>query len=96
MASQVGELGGAAGLLVRPSFEDLLGAGAVVAALDASVSRSVEATAAAVFESHAGALDSALRDCVSGRELCERDFDSDVDIAGWTSLPRFSHVDNDT
>lgn len=82
MASQVGDLTGAAAMLVRPSIEDLLGAGAIVAALDASVSRSVEATtASSVFESHAGQLASAVNDCVSGRELRERGYDTDVEIA---------------
>lgn len=82
MASQVGDLGDLAAMLVRPSSEDLLGAGAIVAALDPSLLRSVEASAAsAVFESQAGRLVSAVQDCVSGRELRERGYDVDVDIA---------------
>jgi 2-phosphosulfolactate phosphatase len=82
MASQVGDLGGGSATTVRPSVEDLLGAGAIVAALDPSVPRSVEAVmAAAVFESHAERLAQTVRDCVSGRELRARGFDSDVEIA---------------
>jgi 2-phosphosulfolactate phosphatase len=82
MASQIGDVGDPGALLVRPSVEDLLGAGAIVAALDASMSRSVEASAAAsVFEAHAARLTTAVEECVSGRELCGRGFRTDVDIA---------------
>jgi 2-phosphosulfolactate phosphatase len=68
---------------VARRIEELLADGtAIVAALDVSVSRSVEATtASAVFESHAGQLTSSLQDCVSGRELRERGFGTDVEIA---------------
>lgn len=85
MASQVGDFGDiAATMLVRPSVEDLLGAGAIVAALDPSLRRSVEASASsAVFETHAGRLPSALQECVSGRELVERGYAADVDIAAF-------------
>lgn len=82
MASQVGDLSGVAANPLRPSVEDLMGAGSIVAALDSSVLRSVEATmASVVFESHAGRLASALQECVSGRELRERGFEADVEIA---------------
>jgi 2-phosphosulfolactate phosphatase len=81
MASQVGDLGALA-IPLRPSVEDLVGAGAIVAALDPQILRSVEATmAATTFESHAGRLLSVLQGCVSGRELRERGFDADVDLA---------------
>lgn len=82
MASQLGDLAGSVVTLARPSFEDLLGAGAIVAALGTAVQRSVEASMAeSVFESHAGRLAVALEGCVSGRELVERGFDVDVSIA---------------
>ncbi len=65
---------------LRACIEDLLGAGAVISALRGS--RSPEACAAtAVFESFRSRLHEALRDCSSGKELIERGFDADVDLA---------------
>jgi 2-phosphosulfolactate phosphatase len=65
---------------LRPSIEDLLGAGAVISALRGR--RSPEACAAtAVFESFRSRLHDALRACSSGKELIERGFDADVDVA---------------
>ncbi|MEM8620086.1 MAG: 2-phosphosulfolactate phosphatase [Actinomycetota bacterium] len=82
MAAQVGELPGVAHGHVRPSIEDHLGAGAIVAAFGADLRRSVEAQAAAVvFERCRDDLASALADGLSGRELRHRGFDDDVAIA---------------
>lgn len=65
---------------LRPSIEDLLGAGAVINALRGS--RSPEACAAtAVFEEFRPRLHEALRACSSGKELIERGFDADVQLA---------------
>ena len=66
---------------LRPSLEDWLGAGAVLSHLDGLFSP--EATAArAAFEAHRGDLVFALKECVSGRELIEKGWESDVLIAG--------------
>lgn len=66
---------------LRPSIEDLIGAGAVVAALG-DVHRSPEAdVAAASFGAVEDRLEHVLRGCVSGRELVERGFPDDVDLA---------------
>jgi len=82
MASQVGDLSEVSAPLVRPSYEDLLGAGSIASAMGAHVHRSVEASmAAAVFESHEGRVGEFLANCVSGRELIERGFAADVAIA---------------
>jgi len=82
MASQVGDLSEVSTMLVRPSYEDLLGAGSIVAALGAYVRQSVEASMAmAVFESHRDRLRPFLEGCVSGRELIERGFGDDVELA---------------
>ena len=82
MASQVGDLSEVAAMLVRPSYEDLLGAGSIVTALGAHVRQSVEASmATAVFESHRDRLRPFLESCVSGRELIERGFGDDVELA---------------
>jgi 2-phosphosulfolactate phosphatase len=65
---------------LRPGIEDLLGAGAVISALRGS--RSPEACAAtAVFDSFRSRLHDVLRACSSGKELIERGFDADVDLA---------------
>ena len=64
---------------LRPSLEDLLGAGAIISAL--SGERSPEAHAAAVtFESN-GDLAGTLMKCASGVELSERGFTDDVVMA---------------
>jgi 2-phosphosulfolactate phosphatase len=64
-------------------LEDWLGAGAVAGALAAmGFSLSIEAQAAACsFERIAAAIPDALRAAVSGRELIEKGFAEDVDIA---------------
>lgn len=69
---------------LRPCFEDQLGAGAIVAALEnAGIQKcSPEAyAAAAVFRDAAPFLPQVLHDCSSGRELGERGYSRDVEIA---------------
>jgi 2-phosphosulfolactate phosphatase len=63
---------------LRPAWEDLVGAGAVIAALPGT--RSPEAQLAAdAFE--AARLDGQLLACMSGRELDELGFRADVALA---------------
>jgi 2-phosphosulfolactate phosphatase len=65
---------------IRPSVEDLVGAGSVIACLPGR--RSPEAAvAAAAFEYFRSNLCAALRQCGSGKELIERGFAADVDLA---------------
>lgn len=65
---------------LRPAWEDLLGAGAVIAELPGL--RSPEAQAACdVFHNAKADLRLSLRACSSGRELVERGFAADVDLA---------------
>ncbi len=76
---------------LRPSLEDWIGAGAVIAACPGS--HSPEASlAAAAFHHFREALAQTLRDCVSGKELIERGFGLDVDLAAElnvsTNIPR--------
>jgi 2-phosphosulfolactate phosphatase len=65
---------------LRPAFEDLVGAGAIIRELKGNRSPEAEATIAA-FERAAGELTQQLLACASGRELVERGFQRDVEIA---------------
>lgn len=65
---------------LRPSLEDWLGAGAVVAALDGS--KSPEATAVGrMFAAAGGDLKELVRTCASSREIIDRGFAADVELA---------------
>ncbi|MGB3329347.1 MAG: 2-phosphosulfolactate phosphatase [Thermomicrobiales bacterium] len=69
---------------LRPAIEDLWGAGAVIAGLQAAgwTSLSPEAEVAAdAFAAVRDRLPACLRTCASGRELIERGFGEDVAIA---------------
>jgi 2-phosphosulfolactate phosphatase len=69
---------------LRPGIEDLIGAGAVLAAAAAAGAPglSPEARAAvAVFEAARGDLPAVLADSVSGRELADRGWADDVETA---------------
>lgn len=66
---------------LRPAFEDLVGAGAVIAAIGAARRSPEAAAAAAVYADTAGELSERLADCTSGRELQARGYGSDVDWA---------------
>src|SRR5262249_11086756 len=65
---------------LRPAVEDLLGAGAVVSALAGRRSPEAE-TAQRAFEPTRSRLREVLAGCTSARELIERGFADDVDIA---------------
>jgi len=69
---------------LRPALEDLLGAGAVLAALDLP-GEVLSPEAAAARASYAGlaeqAVGDAVRSCGSGRELVDRGFADDVEVA---------------
>jgi 2-phosphosulfolactate phosphatase len=65
---------------LRPAWEDLVGAGAVIAQLPGPRSPEAEAAVAA-FRGAEANLQTRLRECSSGRELIERGFAGDVDLA---------------
>jgi 2-phosphosulfolactate phosphatase len=65
---------------LRPSYEDVLGAGAIAAALPGSRSPEVEAACAA-FEAARDRLRKSLLSCSSGRELVDLGFPADVHMA---------------
>lgn len=79
------------GETLRPAVEDLLGAGAILSALDADAPSPEALAAIAAFEAAASDLDHHLRACASGRELIERGFERDVALAseldGSTTVP---------
>lgn len=68
---------------LRPALEDLLGAAAVVAALEGRVAGPLSPEARAALPVLAAATDlrTTLRECGSGRELVDRGWPGDVDIA---------------
>ena len=65
---------------LRPAIEDLIGAGAILSQLRGSKSPESE-IAIAAFESARSDLGSIIRNSASGRELIERGFEQDVDLA---------------
>ena len=65
---------------LRPSFEDCIGAGAVIAACPGSRSPEAEIAAAAFYRFREDLL-GALRASSSGKELIERGFGLDVELA---------------
>jgi 2-phosphosulfolactate phosphatase len=65
---------------LRPAYEDLIGAGAIISHLNGS--RSPEAAAAlAAFHAVESDLKNILRQCSSGKELIERGYETDVMLA---------------
>lgn len=65
---------------LRPAIEDLIGAGAVIDALDGEMTAEAR-VARDAWRSARGDLEALIRDCRSGRELIERGFAIDVDLA---------------
>src|SRR5215468_2708619 len=65
---------------LRPAIEDLIGAGAILDALGLPLSPEAR-LARDAFRSANGALDEMVRGSMSGRELMERGFPEDVDLA---------------
>jgi 2-phosphosulfolactate phosphatase len=78
---------------LRPALEDLIGAGAVISHLPGARSPEAE-LAAACFEHFRADLAGALRKSGSGKELIERGFACDVDLAAEsdvsTCVPRLT------
>jgi len=66
---------------LRPAFEDLIGAGAILSHLDGSLSPEAEA-AVTLFNACKQDLLAYLKKCSSGKELISRGFESDVELAG--------------
>lgn len=65
---------------LRPSLEDLIGAGAIISYLGGRLSPEA-ASAAAVFRAAKPKLSEVLRQCSSGKELIEHGFSQDVILA---------------
>ena len=65
---------------LRPSFEDWLGAGAIISYLPGSLSPEAR-SAAATFAALAAEIGSSLEQCGSGKELIERGYAQDVALA---------------
>lgn len=65
---------------LRPSVEDLIGAGAIISQLKASLSPEARAAVAA-FRAARPALGQWLAQCISGKELIERGYSEDISLA---------------
>ncbi|MBF1999216.1 MAG: 2-phosphosulfolactate phosphatase [Synechococcales cyanobacterium M58_A2018_015] len=70
------------GAAISPSLtlEDRIGAGAILSQLEGRLSPEA-AAAVAAFQIHQHRLPSVLRQCSSGKELVERGFATDVELA---------------
>ena len=66
---------------LRPAFEDLLGAGAIISYLQGSLSPESK-MALAVFAQLQTNVAEEIRKCNSGKELIEMGFEADVELAG--------------
>jgi 2-phosphosulfolactate phosphatase len=67
-------------LSLRPSFEDLIGAGAIISYLSGTLSPEA-VSAVAAFQATKPRLTEYLHQCSSGKELIERGFSEDVGLA---------------
>lgn len=65
---------------LRPAFEDLIGAGAIIAHLQGQLSPEAQAAVATYRSVQSNVLDS-IRNCSSGKELIEKGFERDVELA---------------
>ena len=65
---------------LRPAFEDLIGAGAVIHYLEGHLSPEAQAALAA-YRGMPPTLEALIKQCSSGRELIERGFERDVELA---------------
>ncbi|MBE9169936.1 2-phosphosulfolactate phosphatase [Pleurocapsales cyanobacterium LEGE 06147] len=65
---------------LRPSFEDLMGAGAIISYLEGSLSPEAQ-LAVAAYRGVRQSLRHLMKQCVSGQELIERGFEQDVNLA---------------
>ncbi|MFN6567128.1 2-phosphosulfolactate phosphatase [Dendronalium sp. ChiSLP03b] len=65
---------------LRPAFEDLIGAGAILSYLHGSLSPEAE-VAVVTFETFQKDLQGYLKKCSSGKELIAAGFESDVELA---------------
>ncbi len=66
---------------LRPAFEDLIGAGAILSYLNGSLSPEAE-TAVVAFHAFKHDLLTYLKQCSSGKELIAKGFELDVELAG--------------
>ncbi|MEO5952284.1 MAG: 2-phosphosulfolactate phosphatase [Chloroflexia bacterium] len=78
---------------IRPALEDLIGAGAIIRHMADALTLSPEAqTAMIAYGNFAEEIYATLRECSSGKELIERGFTNDIDLAAnlniSTSAPR--------
>jgi 2-phosphosulfolactate phosphatase len=65
---------------LRPSFEDFVGAGAVISYLEGNLSAEAR-LAVAAYRGVRQSLRELMKQCGSGKELIERGFEQDVDLA---------------
>jgi len=65
---------------LRPAFEDLSGAGAIISYLEGNLSPEARAAVAA-YASFKAETGQPLKQCSSGKELIERGFEKDVELA---------------
>ena len=65
---------------LRPAFEDLIGAGAIISYLRGDLSPESK-TALSVFEELKTNLLKEIKHCSSGKELTDRGFEKDIDLA---------------
>jgi 2-phosphosulfolactate phosphatase len=66
---------------LRPAVEDWLGAGAIITAIADAEMNAEASMARQSFSAMEAQLHAVVRDCVSGRELIDRGFAADVDLA---------------
>jgi 2-phosphosulfolactate phosphatase len=79
---------------LRPAFEDLIGAGAILSYLNGSLSPESE-VAVATFQAFQQDLLGYLKKCSSGKELIETGFEPDVELSAAFNISNCVPLFND-